>query len=526
MNPSPGQGGFDPAAVAQQMLDLPLPATAPAGPAARATAEPRLPRLPAEAGPGADPAAGSGDVTAEGLLPDSLSDRGNAKLFVRLYGKDFRHVPGLGWYRWAGHRWELDESDTVVWAAGEMAENIAVTDPRGVFTERDLRRHRRRSLSTSGMKALLTQAKAAPGMVLGAELLDADPYALCTPAGVVDLHTGVITPPDPARHFHSRSTTVSPERMPTPRWERFLGDIFGTDAEGRQTIDFLHLLLGYSVTGDVGAQVLPFLYGQGKNGKSVLLEVMLQLLGDYADAAPPGFLMAKTFDGHPTDLAELHGRRIIVCSELKPGDKFDEARVKLLTGGDKIKARRMRQDFFSFDPTHHLWLLGNHRPEVSSGGFAFWRRIRLIPFERVVSEERKIDNLARVLVQEEGPGILAWLVDGARRYLAGEKDLSGPQRVRLATDAYAETEDHVGRFISEACKLDAGMRAEQAHLYTEYARWCGFEGATPVSARAFAARVREAVGLSSPRQMVLSNSRKYYPGIGLISDLHAEEEGA
>lgn len=90
---------------------------------------------------------------------------------------------------------------------------------------------------------------------------------------------------------------------------------------------------------------MPFLYGQGKNGKSVLLDVMLQLMGDYADAAPPGFLMAKVFEGHPTDLAELHGRRIIVCSELKPGDRFDEARVKLLTGGDKLKARRMRQDF-------------------------------------------------------------------------------------------------------------------------------------------------------------------------------------
>ncbi|WP_433259183.1 DNA primase family protein (plasmid) [Streptosporangium sp. CA-135522] len=502
MNRSTDRGGFDPTAVAQQMLDLPMPATTTAAPQPRSSAE---------------------TATAHGLLPDTLSDRGNAKLFVSLYGRDFQHVPGLGWYRWAEHRWELDESDTVVWAAGEMADHIARTDPRGVYNDRELSRHRRRSLSTSGINALLTQAKAAPGMVLNAALLDADPYALCTPAGVIDLHTGLLTSPDPSKHFHSRSTTLAPERVPTPRWQRFLDDTFGTDAEGRQTTDFLHLLLGYSITGDVGAQILPFLHGGGKNGKSVLLEVMLQLLGDYADAAPPGFLMAKQFDGHPTDLAELHGRRIIVCSELKPGDKFDEARVKLLTGGDKIKARRMRQDFFSFPPTHHLWLLGNHRPEVSAGGFAFWRRIRLIPFNRVVSEERKIDNLARVLVEEEGPGILAWLVDGARRYLAGEKDLSGPQLVRVATNAYAETEDHVGRFITDECKLEPGMRAEQAQLYAAYTRWCGFEGASPVSARAFAARIRDAVGLTSPKGMVLSNSRKYYPGIGLISELQAEE---
>jgi putative DNA primase/helicase len=250
--------------------------------------------------------------------------------------------------------------------------------------------------------------------------------------------------------------------------------------------------------------------------------VMLQLLGDYADAAPPGFLMAKAFDGHPTDLAELHGRRIVVCSELKPGDRFDEARVKLLTGGDRIKARRMRQDFFSFNPTHHLWLLGNHRPEVTTGGFAFWRRLRLIPFERVVAEENKIDNLARILVQEEGPGILALLIEGASRYLSGQRDLSGPHRVRLATDAYEATEDVVGRFITEACKLGPALRAEQAHLYTAYTRWCGSEGATPVSARAFASRVRDTLGMASPKEMLLSNSRKFYPGLGLISDLDDE----
>ncbi|MFE4654965.1 phage/plasmid primase, P4 family [Streptomyces sp. NPDC056707] len=504
----PGAGGFDPAAAARQILGAPVQQVL------------EFPGFPAQAVPSPLPEQAA---TPQGLLPDSLSDRGNAKLFVTLYGRDYRHVPGLGWYRWAGHRWQLDEEDTVLWAVGEMAEAIATTDPTGNYTTTDLRRHRRRALSTSGINALLMQAKASPGMVMNASLLDADPYALCTPQGVVDLRTGALAPPEPATQNHSRSTTVAPQPMPTPRWQQFLDDTFGTDTEGRRTADFLHLLLGYSISGDVGAQVMPFLYGQGKNGKSVLLDVMLQLMGDYADAAPPGFLMAKVFEGHPTDLAELHGRRIIVCSELKPGDRFDEARVKLLTGGDKLKARRMRQDFFSFHPTHKLWLLGNHRPEVNTGGFAFWRRMRLIPFERVVPEERKIDNLASVLVREEGPGILAWLVDGARRYFAGEKDLAGPVRVQVATTAYAETEDHVGRFLTEACKIDDSMRAEQAQLFGAYTRWCGFEGANPVSARAFAARVRETLGMVSPKDMVLSNSRKYYPGIGLVTGPDTED---
>ncbi|MFC8093352.1 phage/plasmid primase, P4 family [Streptomyces sp. NPDC057301] len=249
---------------------------------------------------------------------------------------------------------------------------------------------------------------------------------------------------------------------PPPRWEGFLTDTFGDDAEGREMIDYLQLLLGYSVTGDVGGQILPFLFGSGKNGKSVLLDVLMKLLGDYADAAPPGFLMARPYEGHP------HRSRRTArppCHRVlggKPGDKFDEARVKLLTGGDRIKARRMRQDFFSFEPTHKLWLLGNHRPEVGTGGFAFWRRMRLIPFERVVPDHRKIDNLADILVTEEGPGILGWIIDGARRYLTSDRDLTGPERIRIATTAYAETEDHTGRFYEECCVQGPACRADCA----------------------------------------------------------------
>ncbi|MFQ3560415.1 phage/plasmid primase, P4 family [Streptomyces gramineus] len=494
---------FDPEAVAAQI---------------RAQGTTAVPR-PAQAGSDRVPA---GAAAADGLLPDTLTDRGNAKLFVKLYANDYRHVPGIGWYRWDTTRWQIDEDDTVLWAAGDLAESIAAHDPRGAFTTTALQQHRRRALSTTGINAMLAQAKSAPGMVLNAARLDADPYALCTPDGIVDLRTGLVQNPDPNKDFHSRSTTVGPQHGPTPRWARFLTDTFGEAAGDSEMIGYLQLLLGYSLTGDVGAQILPFLFGSGKNGKSVLLDVLMKLLGDYADAAPPGFLMARPYEGHPTDLAELHGRRVIVCSEVKPGDKFDEARVKLLTGGDRIKARRMRQDFFSFTPTHKLWLLGNHRPEVGTGGFAFWRRMRLIPFEHVVPDHRKIDNLADILVTEEGPGILGWLIDGARRYLAGDRDLTGPERVRIATTAYAETEDHTGRFYDEACLLGPDLRAEQTALYAAYKTWCQNEGAPLMSSRAFAARTRELVGIASPKEMVLSNQRKHYPGIGLLTDQERE----
>lgn len=494
---------FDAAAAAQQMLDLQIGTTGTTDlrPANHALS------------------AGSPD---QGAFPAMLTDRGNAKLFAHLYSDRFRHVEGLGWYTWDTYRWKrVGGEKAALWAAGDMAEQMPNSDPRGHFTDKEIAQHRRRTMSTSGMKALLHQAKASPALSLDPDALDGDAYALCTPTGVVDLQTGRLRAPDASRDLHSRSTTVAPQAMPTPRWNQFLTDTFGEGDKGREMIDFLHLLLGYSITGDVGAQVLPFLWGKGANGKSVLLDVMIQIMGDYADAAPPGFLMDKgAFAEHSTELTELHGRRIFVCSELKPNDKFDEARVKLLTGGDKIKARRMRQDYFSFTPTHKLWLLGNHRPEVGTGGHAFWRRIRLIPFEHVVPANRKIDNLAAELVQDEGPGILTWLIQGAIRYLATRDPLAGPSSVRAATAAYETTEDHIGRFLVERCVRDisADLRVEQGLLYASYGAWCHGEGIRPDTARAFAGRIRQEVGLASPAEMMKSSGKKYYPGIALLSE--------
>ncbi|MFJ8313741.1 MULTISPECIES: phage/plasmid primase, P4 family [unclassified Streptomyces] len=507
---SSAESRFDAAAAAQQMLDL----------------ETRAPQatLPAQQNAAVHPVQEQ-QVPLGCLLPSMLTDRGNAKLFASLYGDRFRHVEGLGWYTWDTYRWKRTGGEkAALWAAGDMAEQMSASDPTGLFTERELAAHRKRAMSTQGIKAMLTQAKASPALALDPDVLDGDAYALCTPGGVINLHTGELRKPDPVRDLHSRATTVAPEAMPTPRWHRFLTDTFGDDAKGAETITFLQLLLGYSITGDVGAQVLPFLYGTGANGKSVLLDVMTQIIGDYAQAAPPGFLMEKgNYSEHSTELTELHGRRIVVCSELKPNDKFDEARVKLLTGGDRITARRMRQDFFSFNPTHKLWLLGNHRPEVGTGGHAFWRRIRLIPFERVVPTERKIDNLAGELVHSEGPGILHWLIEGAQRYLATRDPLTGPATVRTATEAYATTEDHIGRFLTEACTTTprndgSDLRVEQGLLFATYTAWCSSEGIRPATVRAFATRVRQELNLASPSEMMKSSGKKYYPGLGLVSD--------
>jgi putative DNA primase/helicase len=459
------------------------------------------------------------------IVPVSLDDQGNALALAEHYTDRFRYIPGIGWYRWQGHRWTYDnEALTVQHAVMQLADNLATTDPGRQHTDTVLWRHRTRTRSLSGRNATIAMAQSLPSFILHADGLDADPYSLCTPGGIVDLRTGEVSPPHPEK-AHSRSTTLAPDpEMATPLWHRYLTDTFGDDPEGHAMIDYIQLMAGYSITGDVGGHVLPFLYGAGQNGKSVLLDLLLLLLGDYAHAAPRGFLMAQNYSSHPTELTDLHGRRIVMCNEVGPNDKFDTGKIQELTGNNRITARRMRQDNYTFNPTHHLWLIGNHKPLVDSAKHAFWRRLRLVPFQRAVPEHAKIQNLSDRLCDEEGPGILAWLIQGSRRYLAGERDLGGPGRVRTATRAYATEEDTIGRFLDEMCVLrpgDPSIRCEQAQLYAAYEQWCLAESVRPTSSRAFAARIRETVNIASPAQMLRSNARKFYPGICLTT---SEEE--
>lgn len=480
---------------------------------------------------GADQPAAPAPV--EVLLPSSLTDWGMANLFLKVFGDEYRFVPEHGWYKWAGHRWQLDAKLKAIQnSVFQLAERMPCPDPRENssvrFPDRELARHRKKSLSIGGARALIATAESLPDLMLESDELDADPYALCTPAGIANLRTGGFL--EPSRdQAHTRSTTVGPRRMPTPIWDKFLVDTFGDDAEGREMIAYLQRLCGYSISGDVDAQIMPFLFGEGQNGKSVLLAVLLAILGDYADTAPPNFLMAPLYPDHPTEMADLQGRRLVFCSEIDPGAKFDEAKLKLLTGGDQIKARRMRQDFFTFSPTHKLWLIGNHRPTVETGGYSFWRRMRIIVFARTVRDQDVVENLAAKMISKEGPGILQWLIDGAVAYFDGDdRKLSGPDSVRLATQDYEESEDSVGQFVSECCVVGphSTYRAEQAQLRRAYETWCTTAGMRPVPVREFGNAVRRLAKMKSAKDMVKSNGRRHYVGIGLIEETHDQSETA
>ncbi|MEU8316642.1 MULTISPECIES: phage/plasmid primase, P4 family [Actinomycetes] len=400
----------------------------------------------------------------------SRTDDGNALRLVDEHEKEIRFVPQRGrWLRWDGHRWAWDEAGQV----REMARAIARDLPNGEGEAK----HRARSLSANGISAMVSLAQTDHRIVAHAHQLDAHRMLLNTPGGPVDLTTGAVSAPNPDE-MHTRSTSVAPDpEAPTPRWDAFLAQTFGGDTE---LLGYVQRMAGYSASGSVKWHVLPFLHGPGGNGKGVFLNVLRNLLGDYAATAPNAFLMAGG-QRHETEIARLHGLRLVIASEVNQDAKFDEAKVKELTGGDGLTARFMRQDHFTFDPTHKLWLMGNHQPRVSAGGKSFWRRLRLIPFTRTPTEI--IEDLDVLLVAEEGPGILAWVVAGA---VAVFRDgLNDPESVKAATAQYAAEEDALARFLDEACHVGGGL---QVRTVTEvfrgaYEKWCRVEGEDPLPSR-------------------------------------------
>jgi putative DNA primase/helicase len=377
-------------------------------------------------------------VAAWGPTEDGL-----ARALVAHHGHELRYCPQRGkWLLWVGHRWAWDDAERHREFVRVLARDLPSSGP--------WRRFRGKALSAGGVSGVIRLARSDPSITVGMHELDARPYELNTPHGVVDLRTAQIRPSDPAL-LHTRCAAVGPDfERRSEAFDRFLQDTFGDDTA---LAGYVQRLLGVSAIGLVLEQLLPFAVGPGANGKSTLMEAAMHALGrdegGYAAAASAEMLMVRKHAEHPAELAQLAGARLVVCTELDEGQRFAEARVKQLTGKDSINARFMRRDPFTFVPTHTLWLLANHLPAARAGGPAFWRRIRVLPFNRIVAPDRQIRQLGEILAQDAA-AVLAWIVKGAAAYHAD--GLREPASVSAATAAYARDQDTVGRFVEDMCR--------------------------------------------------------------------------
>lgn len=411
------------------------------------------------------------------------TDLGNAQRLVAQHGSDLHYVYRWGqWLIWDDTRWEMDETGEIERRAKHTVRTIYQEAGNAQDSEdrKALAKWAYKSESQNRIGAMIALARSEPGIAVAHTELDANPMLLNVGNGTLDLRTGTLRPHQRQDLTTKRIGTNYDAGAKCPRWLQFLDRILASDQD---LIAFVQKAVGYTLTGDVSEQCLFFMHGNGKNGKSTFTETVMQLLGDYAQKAPTEMLIQKNNGpGIPNDIARLPGARFVVAAELEEGKRLAESVVKDLTGGDTMTARFMRQEWFEFQPSHKLWIYGNHKPIIRGTDDGIWRRLRLIPFTVQIPEEEQDPKLKEKL-QEELPGILAWAVEGCRQWYA--QGLGLPLAVQAATSGYRSEMDALGAYLDENCMIGPRYQVAFKALYADYVEWCETNGERPLGGRRF-----------------------------------------
>lgn len=440
---------------------------------------------------------------------DYATENGVALAFSHHFGPDVRYCAAWSrWLNWSGKRWEID--------GGLHVKHLArlVCCSAANFTSKP---HVQARLTSAGAFSSIERiVRADPQHHVQVDQLDAHEWLLNTPGGIVDLRTGVLGPHIRERHM-TRITSATPGGD-CPVWRQFLVDVTCGDEEMQ---DYLQRMVGYCLTGDMSTHALFFLHGTGANGKSVFVNAISSVLGSYAASAPMETFMHSYSDRHPTELAGLRGARFVTATETEQGRRWNESRIKAVTGGDVITARLMHQDFFTYKPQFKLLIAGNHKPEIRNMDEALRRRMHLIPFTITVAPEKRDPRLTDKLLAERD-GILAWAIEGCKKWRA--LGLQKPKLVADATQEYFEAEDALGAWMTERCKLGPQERSLTATLFNDWKQWAEASGEFVGTMRRFSA------GLMARRFDKWRNSMgvRGYQGLDLRqpTDVPAEAPGA
>jgi len=351
--------------------------------------------------------------------------------------------------------------------------------------------------ASSTTNAILNLARSAPGIVTPVAEWDSHPMLLNTPSAVYDLTTGLEINREGL--LFTQVTRVAPDKSPTPIWNKFMLEIFNGDLA---MVEFMQRLAGYCLTGSVKEQKLFFFYGSGGNGKSVWLEVLRSVCGKYSHNLPGEALMTSRHERHPTTFAALHGKRLAISSEIDESAQWAEARIKSLTGDETMTARFMGKDEFTFNITHKHLIAGNFKPRLKGDDPAVVRRMVLIPFEQTFEGTSRDNNLAEKLRTEYG-GILAWFIEGARKWV--ESGLAMPHAVVAASEAYMAENSDIDLWISECCAISKGSSTSASALYTDFASWKRRNGENVPSIKNFSQRLERRHQKTVTRKCTLFN---------------------
>lgn len=430
-------------------------------------------------------------------------------------------VPETGHaYVWNGHVWETDRKRIhehltqirLIWLSNvvlEQAQSAEDEDDRKKIYSLAAKIQSRSTLTKT-----LDSLQAHPRMTRCVEDFDSNQWELNTPDGIVDLRTGAQRPSDPTA-LHSRATQVGVSRDRQPvTWLRFLDELTAGDDELQ---GYLQRLAGYALTGSTQEQIVAFIHGPPLTGKTVFTDTLAKVLGGYHQTASTDTFAASNSDRHPVDLADLAGARLVTALETQEGRSWDGQRIKLLSGGDMVKARFMRQNFFTYQPRYQIIIAGNHEPEIRGGDAAVLRRLHVIPFEHTPPKVDKL--LPEKLVGEYG-AILAWAIDGCLAWQA--QGLAAPEAVASRTDRYKQEEDVVGAFLDECCAVDdPTAQTTRQQLFNAWKIWCHERGEEPGTLKQLRRRFQghaRTLGFEETRIFDGSQHKRGYKGLQITQD--------
>ena len=436
-----------------------------------------------------------GESYRPGPVPEGKSasrlDTVHGERFAAAYHKKLRHITAWGgWIAWDGKRWKRNAKAKALLATKAI---VRASDRRCEAIER-----RRAALACAAVEAPIA---------LDHEELDQRPTLLNLLNGTLDLETGKLRPHDPDDLITQLAPVPFDPTAKAPLWEAFLKRVV-PDEDVRS---FLQRASGYSLSGLILAHALFFCFGRGANGKSTFLSTLLALVGDYGMIAPPGLLIVRQGEPHPTEVADLFRRRLVVSHETGEDNRLNEERVKTLTGGDRLRARRMREDFWEFSPTHKLWLASNYQPAVRGTDEGMWRRVFLQPWTVTIPEPERDERMPQKLAAEL-PGILQWALRGWEDY---QRDgLAPPAGVRVATNTYRAKADTVGAFLSVHVERVPGHRIQAQPLYDAYRAWAQGRGLRPLRSNDFSLELTERRGFEKSQ----ISGRRYFMDCRFRSD--------
>ncbi len=400
----------------------------------------------------------------------------NARRLVEWAKGTFLHAHGGTYHHWDGKRWNRDAGAAIHELAARVARSWLkdAADASTREAQDALVKHARAAQKSGAIEAMISLAgKCFPDLKIDPALFDADPWLLNVENGTIDLRTGQLRDHSPNDLITKLAPVTFDPAATAPRWERFLREVLPTDAVRA----YVQRAAGYSLSGVVREHCFFMAVGAGRNGKGVLMRCLARVMGDYAATAPMDLLIAKSGADHPAELAVLEGARFVAASELPKG-KWNEARLKQLTGGDTVPARGMRENYRPMRPTWKLWIATNERPRSTGNGDALWERLKEIRFPvqfRDADDPRPEtqawpvkDPKTEEVLAAELPGILRWAVEGCVTWAAS--GLGEPSEVRTATAEYRVTEDVLGPFLAERPITQAVKLRDLFSAWCEYAK--------------------------------------------------------